>query len=458
MSKLQTVRDQIANYINEGQRLWEEHTKANTLTPEVAEEIRKLQQKADELKPELEIIAVGERLEKNLEWLNKPNTSFLGQRPVRGEEGNEKADPKAWRELEIKTAWGETVNYRYHIPEAVANKYYSSAFESYMRKGLNGLGPSDSKTLTEGTDTAGGFLVPEDVQTALIKKMATMAVLRSVASVYQTSRDIITFMRVNYASAADDTTGSLFTQPGRVTATGEVPSSSTVHRQTSTVWGQVKIPVNTVMMSELISNDILEDSAIDLGTYIGESFAEAYSLYEENQFINGIGINAPMGLLALVDATNGIESVNSGATTTPFYTYAGVLNIESELPPQYESNARWLGNKATYSFLRQIVTATTNEPLWPVYAAEGGFGPRPGTLLGYPTLRSQFMPGSDTAGNYPLILGDFRGYYIVDRIGLSIQRLTERYAEDNSIAFVARKRFGGDLVKPWMFRVAKIST
>lgn len=457
-TRLQEIQQQIKSKVTEANRLWELHSKADTLTPDIAKEIDSLMQQADELKPQLEIVATGERLEKQLEFVNKPGSSFLGSRPAGENEGNDFADAKSWREIEVKTAWGEAVTYRFHVPEAVKSKYYSSAFTAYMRKGLSGIGPSDYKTLTEGTDTAGGFLVPEDVQTALIKKVATMAVVRSVASVYQTSRDIISFMRVNYASAADDSTGDLFTQPGRVTATGEVPSSSTVHRQTSTTWGQVKIPVNTVMMSELVSNDILEDSAIDLNSYIGESFAEAYSLYEENQFINGGGVNAPMGLLTLVDATNGMTSVVSGATTSPYYTYNGVLNLEAALPPQYEANARFLAAKSTYTNLRQVVTATTNEPLWPIFAAEGGFGPRPGNLLGYPTIRSQFMPVSSGSGNFPLILGDFRGYYIVDRIGLSIQRLTERYAEDNATAFVARKRFGGDLVKPWMFRVSKIST
>jgi HK97 family phage major capsid protein len=457
MSRLQELRNQIASKINEAQKLWEQHSKAGTLTPDLSNEIDQLLQQAEDLKPQLTVLETGERLEKSVDFINKPGTGFLGSRPAGENEGLERVDVKSWRELELKTAWGEPITYRYHIPLAVRNRDYNSAFDAYCRKGLGGIGPADYKTLTEGTDTAGGFLVPEDVQTALIKKIATMAVVRSVASTYQTSRDIISFMRVNYASAADDTTGDLFTQPGRVTATGEVPSSSTVHRQTSTTWGQVKIPVNTVMMSELVSNDILEDSAIDLAMYIGESFAEAYSLYEENQFINGGGVNAPMGLLTLVDATNGITSVNSGTTSTPYYTYAGVLNLEAALPPQYEANARWLASKSTYTYLRQVVTATTNEPLWPVYAAEGGFGPRPGNLLGYGTLRSQFMPLSTSAGNFPLLLGDFRGYYIVDRIGLSIQRLVERYAEDNATAFVARKRFGADLVKPWMFRVAKIA-
>ena len=46
---------------------------------------------------------------------------------------------------------------------------------------------------------------------------------------------------------------------------------------------------------------------------------------------------------------------------------------------------------------------------------------------------------------------------IVDRIGLSIQRLTEVYAETNIVVFLARKRVGGKLLEPFKLKVQKVS-
>ena len=374
---------------------------------------------------------------------------FAGARPADDKEGLELYDAKSWREGEVKNAYGEVIRYTYQVPLAVQRKGYRGSFEGYLHKGQNNLSLWDQKTLSEGTDTSGGFLVPEDVHTEIVKKIMTMAVVRQNANVKQTGRDVATFMRANYTTAADDTGGNLYTSPMRVTATGEVPASATVHQVTSTVWGQVRIPVHTVMMSEVVSNDVLEDAVVDLGAYLGEGFGEGYALYEENQFINGNGINAPMGLLTQVNTANGPTSVISGLETTPFWTYAGMINVEASLPSQYEPNAKWLARKATYSQIRSIVTATSNVPLW-TPGGEGYLGPVPTMLLGYPILKSEFMPAC--ANNaYPLLLGDFKGYQIVDRIGLSIQRLDELLADQNARKFLARKRFGGQILKPWQF-------
>ncbi len=383
---------------------------------------------------------------------------FVGSRPASDKEGAEVIDAKSWRNIEVKSASGEVHQVRFHVPLVVQRKGYGGAFEGYLHKGASGLSQWDFKALSEGTDTSGGFLVPEQVQTQLVQKMATMAVIRNNASVYQIGRDVVSFPKANYTSASDDTTGNLYSSPARVTATGEIPASSTVHQVTSTTWGMVKIPVQTVMMSEIVYNDMLEDSVVDVGDYLGNKFAEGYSLYEENQFLNGLGINAPLGILAQVDTSNGPTSVVSGATSAPYYTYAAILNLEAALPPQYEAGAKFLARKGTYTYIRQITTATTNEPLWPVSAQYGYLGVVPPNLLNYPILRSEFMPISTGSGNYPLLLGDLKAYYIVDRVGLSIQRLDELLADQNARKFVARKRFGGQLVEPWKMYVSKIST
>ncbi len=389
----------------------------------------------------------------------KPPAGYVGSRRSDDKEGAELIDAKSYREIETKLADGFTVKTRFHVPICVQRKGYQGAFEGYLHKGMGGLTGWDSKALSEGTDTAGGFLVPEVVQARIIQKMATMTTVRNNASVIQVGRDIVSFPKASYTTASDDTTGSRYSSPARVTATGEIPASATIHQITSTTWEKITIPVNTVMMSEIVYNDFLEDSMIDVGQYLADKMAEAYALYEESQFLTGTGVNAPVGILNDVDTAGiGPSSVVSGATSSPYYTYAGVINLEAALPPQYEANAKFLARKGTYSYIRQIVTATTNEPLWPISAQNGYLGTVPPSLLGYPILKSEFMPISTGSGNYPLLLGDLTAYQIVDRVGLSIQRLDELLADQNARKFVARKRFGGQLVEPWKIYVSKIST
>jgi HK97 family phage major capsid protein len=387
-----------------------------------------------------------------------PPKGFAGARPARDDEGLFPIDTKSARTMEVKSAWGETIEYKYHVPLNVQRKGYPGAFEGYLHKGLGSLTGYDQKALSEGTDTSGGFLVPEQVMTDLIRKQMTMAVIRSNASVMQIGRDVVSFPKVNYGTAADDTGGNLYSTPMRPTATGEIPSSATVHLVTSVTWGKVTIPVQTVMASEIVYNDFLEDEMIDVGNFLSDAFGEFYALYEENQFINGNGINAPMGILTQVDTVNGPTSVVSGTTSSPYFLYTGIINLEAALPSQYEPNAKFLAKKGTYSQIRLITTATTNEPLWPISSQQGYLGTVPPSLLGYPILKSEFMPIANTASNFALLLGDLTAYQIVDRVGLSIQRLDELLADQNARKFVARKRFGGQLTKPWKLVVSKTST
>lgn len=425
-----------------------------SMPQEVAEHLNSLLSDVETLRAR---ISTGTRMA-DLDAPAAPPKGFAGARPAHDDEGMAMIDAKSWREIEVKSAWGESTIVRYHVPLVVQKKGYGGAFEGYLHKGLGSLTQWDQKALSEGTDTSGGFLVPEDVQTKLIQKQMTMAVIRANASVMNVGRDVVSFPKANYTTASDDTSGVLFSAPGRVTATGEIPASATVHQITSTTWGKVTIPVQTVMASEIVYNDFLEDSIVDVGDYLASKFAEFYALYEENQFINGNGISAPMGILTQVDTVNGPTSVVSGTTSAPYFLYTGIINLEATLPPQYEPNAKFLAKKGTFSQIRQITTATTNEPLWPISAQQGYLGTVPPSLLGYPILKSEFMPIANTASNYALLLGDLKAYQIVDRVGLSIQRLDEILADQNARKFVARKRFGGQIVEPWKLYVSKTST
>jgi HK97 family phage major capsid protein len=61
------------------------------------------------------------------------------------------------------------------------------------------------------------------------------------------------------------------------------------------------------------------------------------------------------------------------------------------------------------------------------------------------------------ASVYPVWYGDPRFYWIIDRVGMTLQRLAEVYAEQNMVGFVARKRVGGQVVLPAAFRAQYVS-
>lgn len=359
------------------------------------------------------------------------------------------SDAKAFRTLEFKNAAGDIITMPYNVPLAVQQPGYKSAFESYLRHGKDMLGPNDRKALTAGTDTQGGYLVPEEMVMQVLKKIATTVVFRQYGRVYNTSTNLVKFPKVNY------TTDDKYTSGVRSYWLGEVPSSSTAHQVTDPVFGELNIPIHNHFASTKVTNDLLEDSAFDVEGMLAMLFGEAFALGENDVFWNGTGAGQPLGLLANVDGTDGVASIVSGSGTT--LTNDGLLDLVYGLPAQYENGARLFMRKATELVIRKLLNAGSTEYAWVVGNQVGQFGPVDPMLLGYPLSRDEFVPA--IAGNaYPIVFGQLSGYIIVDRVGLSIQRLDEVDAATNQRKYIARKRVGGSIAEPWRLRVQKIST
>lgn len=402
-----------------------------------------------------------ERVEKGKEFMNEPAEAPLAARGTQWREaapgeGEAQVDKKAWREVKGFDAYGREHTIRYNVPAVVDRKGYGPAFEAYLRKGFADLGPEDRKTLTEGTDTAGGFLVGPDFHAELIKKIAGLTAIRPLARVVQVSRDIATWPRINY------TTDNKYTSPVKMTWTGESPASATTARVTDPTFGLISIPVRTAMASMPISNDLIEDASFDLLGLASDLFAESFALGEDDVFINGptgsgtSGTSQPQGILAAVDdaAATGPASVVSGTTAT--LTADGIISLYYGLPAQYRRNAVFVMNSATMKVVEQlkdgqnryIITSLVNSSL---------ANPQFDTIKGKPVMVDEFVPDVSTNA-YPIIFGDLSSYLIADRVGFSVQRLNELYAETNLTLLLARRRVGGQLVAPWAVKVQKVST
>lgn len=432
--------------------------KTDPMTKEDQEALARLLGKVDEWQAQADLV---KRKQKNVSFMEDPKAKPVATaghwRNAAPDEGDADIDPQSWRSIksqvvQVDPIFGVPVvterEVRFHVPLAVQVKGYNHAFESYLRKGAGEVGPTDRKTLTEGVDSAGGFLVPEDYQVELIKKIATMATIRNRARVATTGRDLAKWPKINY------TTDDKYTSGVRLTWTGESPATSSVHRVTDPQFGLYSIPVHTAMASFPMSNDLIEDSAFDILGISSDLLAEAFTLDENNAFINGNGVGRPMGMLTQVD-TDGPASVVSGSGST--LTADGIIDLIYALPAQYEANAVTIMAKTTEKVIRKLKDSQNNY-LWPVWPQVGNFGVSPRELLGYPVFRDEFMPAI-AANAYPVIHGDLRGYLVLDRVGLSIQRLTDSaYAELNLTGLLARKRVGGQTIEPWRLKVQKVAT
>lgn len=446
------LRTQYASLIAQAKALTPDD---GDMSAETAGKINAVLGQADSIKAQLDTL---NRVADGEKFVNEPGdlkAAHHGWRPAGPDEGNAEIDVKAFREFSIPvlTPFGiEQKTFRYHVPLTVQAKGYGPAFEAYLRRGKDGLGPNDRKALSEGTDSAGGYTVPEDVQTAIIKKIATLAVVRQYARVISTGRDIVKWPRVKY------TTNNQYTSGIRLTWTGEIPAAATTARVTDQVFGEFSIPVHTAMASQLLSMDLLEDSAFDVMGISSELFGEAFALGEEDTFWDGTGAGQPRGIITDASDTTNFDAAGvQTAATANTIDADEIVDVIYALPAQYERNARMYMTKATEKAIRKLKDADSDY-IWPVQALVGGLGPAAQALLGFPVSRAEFMNEISDATNtttYPLVFGDLSGYAVVDRVGLSLKRDESLYSETNQVLLLGRKRVGGQLVEAYRLSLLK---
>jgi HK97 family phage major capsid protein len=102
----------------------------------------------------------------------------------------------------------------------------------------------------------------------------------------------------------------------------------------------------------------------------------------------------------------------------------------------YLNNANWVTKRAVLAKIRKFKESTTNGYLWQPGLAVG----QPQTLLGHGIVLAEDIPALAT-GSLSLALGDFRGYQIVDRLGIRVLR--DPYTDKPYVKFYTTKRTGG---------------
>lgn len=310
-----------------------------------------------------------------------------------------------------------------------------AAFEKYLRYGLNSSKaawqPEEQKALSEMIDDQGGYLVPPDFANEMIQVAQNIAQIRGVARVQTTSRREIEFSKL--------------TQRAQVAWGNE---NIAVNPQDLAL-GLEAIPVNEVTALVLVPNTLLEDAESNVWSDLTDIFGRDVAWAEDEQFAVGNGNKRPEGIVTNADVQ--ARAIKSGAAadlTNPDTLIEALYNLKIV----YRMNATFAMNSLTEAKVR-MMKDQMGRYLW-----TPGLAPdRPSTLLGKPVINPEGLPDV-AAGTYPVVVGDFKsGYKIIDRRGLTIQRLVERYAEYRQTGFLVTKRVGGGVVMPEAFTPIVIS-
>lgn len=346
--------------------------------------------------------------------------------------------------------------------KAITNPEYKTAFRQILRYGGDHrkMTAKAMKLLEEGLDDQAGYTVPIDsLVNRVIERKPTPTRIRGMVQSYNTSREVVEMLKLNYKA------DNIYTTGFRVTKTGENPGSAAAAQVTdSNLFGTIKIPVHTFMIRGLLTKNQIEDSALNLEDWVSAKFGQTIDILYDDKIFNGTNKMEPAGLLqsiASAGAGQGTDDPKISYIATgdaALITPDSLINVAMDLPEQYEDACKYYMNKvSTFKAIRGLKDLNDRYLFGAGYQDSGLATPyRPTDLLGYPYVFSGLMPNV-AANAYPVLFGDMQGYQFINRLGFSVQILREVYAEFNQIALVGRVRFGGQVVEPWRLRALKVS-
>ena len=278
----------------------------------------------------------------------------------------------------------------------------------------NGVGVRSA--LAGGVATAGGVLVPEELETAIIDLREQYGLFRRSCRVTPMGSDTKIVPR---------RTGGL---------TAYYVGENTAGTESDASWDNVSLVAKKLMILTRMSSEINEDAVIDLADTMAQEIAYGFALKEDTVGFTGTGISTDGGItgvlvkaidgahtLAVVDATSGVD-------TLPEITANDLINLMAVIPTYAKAGSAWYcsptAEEVVFNAIKVAGGGNTRDIL------SGLDQPR---FLGYPIMSSDIFPDSVSTvynnevmvafGNLGLAatLGDRRGV----RIALSEQQYWE---------------------------------
>jgi len=312
---------------------------------------------------------------------------------------------------------------------------YQSAFLKYCRaRGLDGknwnpqngfLTPGEQKAMLSASDPDGGVLITTAMNTNLIQRVYENDIMRALASVQGITTTSMEWM-VDWDEAA----------AGWESETVQGAELSTPK------WDKRRITVHNMYYRARITQQLIEDAAINPETWLSDKAGEKMGRVEGASFFTGDGITKPRGILTYANGTNygQIQQVNMGAAAT--LTADGFVNIKYALLENYLNlpSLAWVMNRSTVAAAMKMKYGDGTYIWKPSMIANDPTS----SILDIPVRMSPSMPAV-AAGSLAVALAAWKEFYmILDRLGVTVQR--DPYTAKPFIEFYFRKRVGGDVL------------
>lgn len=297
----------------------------------------------------------------------------------------------------------------------------------------------DRRAITMADQSSGGYLLaPVQVSEDIVRQVDNMVFIKQKAKRYKVTTAQALGVRRKTARMSDAT---WTTEIGSI---GPADTAMAFDRRDLTPYLLTKLALVSTRMME---------SGQDVESEVNDELAYKYAVTEENAFLNGTGVNQPLGIFNTThpDAIQGRDVV----TVTP-----GKLSADDFITARYSikqgylnpKDAAWMLNRTVVAAARMIKD-TQGRYIWREGFATGA----PDTIVDLPYAISEYAPGVISTGNFIAVLGNWKYYAIAEVTDLKIQKLVELYAGNNEVGFKGQAFIDGQPVMDEAFARIKVA-
>jgi HK97 family phage major capsid protein len=277
----------------------------------------------------------------------------------------------------------------------------------------------------EGIGSQGGFLVPVELENAILDLRDTYGAVRRRARVWPMASDVSKFPR---RVATGGAAGYFFAEGAAATATQFVADS-------------VDLTAKKLGAIVTLSNELDMDSAYDLVDYVANELAWAFALKEDDAAFNGDGTStyagiSGVGYLAL-DGNHATAKVTASHNTYAALTETDWAALMAQVRVSALPRAAWF-------------VSVTGFGLGMLTGVSGAFldrgivdGVSTPYFNGFPVIFTQKLPlvSSSLSGKMMAAFGSlYDGAVLGQRRGITIARSDQRYLDTDQLAILGTER------------------
>ncbi|MCT4654841.1 MAG: phage major capsid protein [Cohaesibacter sp.] len=314
------------------------------------------------------------------------------------------------------------------VGSTLAAQEHKTAFDGYIRKGIEqDLRTLEAKALSMGSDPDGGYLVPDQVEAEVGRRLAAISPIRAIADVREVS-------------------GGIYKKPFSIEGpqVGWVGETAARPQTSASTLSELAFPTMELYAMPAATPSLLDDAAVNVEDWIASEVETAFAEQEGAAFVSGDGVNKPKGFMAETAIAEdswewgklGMLKTGKAGGFADSGASDALIDLVYALKAGYRQNAQFVMNRRTQAAIRKLKDADGNY-IWQPPASVGGKA----SLMNFAITEAEDMPDIADDAN-AIAFGDFkRGYLIVDRLGLRILR--DPFSAKPYVLFYTTKRVGG---------------